>query len=111
MTKEEIAELIDKMPQDMDVNDFIHELVNRALAVERKWVGLTDEDWDMKVTSLVFRRLRMSKPCSRLKERTHEPRVHSATKTPCKDAFKMFLKTKKFNEEQEKFLWKIWRIA
>jgi hypothetical protein len=31
MTKEEIAELIDKMPQDMDVNDFIHELVNRAL--------------------------------------------------------------------------------
>ena len=44
MTKEEIAELIDKMPQDMDVNDFIHELVNRALAVERKWVGLTDEE-------------------------------------------------------------------
>jgi hypothetical protein len=34
MTKEEIAELIDKMPQEMDVNDFIHELVNRALAVE-----------------------------------------------------------------------------
>jgi hypothetical protein len=44
MTKEEIAELIDKMPQDMDVNDFIHELVNRALAVERKWVGLTDKE-------------------------------------------------------------------
>ena len=43
MTKEEIAELIDKMPQDMDVNDFIHELVNRALAVERKWVGLDGE--------------------------------------------------------------------
>jgi hypothetical protein len=44
MTKEEIAELIDKMPQDMDVNDFIHELVNRALAVNRKWVGLTDKE-------------------------------------------------------------------
>ena len=43
MTKEEIAELIDKMPQEMDVNDFIHELVNRALAVERKWVGLDSE--------------------------------------------------------------------
>ena len=28
----------------MDVNDFIHELVNRALAVERKWVGLTKRD-------------------------------------------------------------------
>jgi hypothetical protein len=27
----------------MDVNDFIHELVNRALSVKRKWVGLTDE--------------------------------------------------------------------
>jgi hypothetical protein len=43
MTKEEIAELIDKMPQDMDVNDFIHELVNRALSVKRKWVGFTQE--------------------------------------------------------------------
>jgi hypothetical protein len=43
MTKEEIAELIDKMPQDMDVNDFIHELVNRALSVKRKWVGLDSE--------------------------------------------------------------------
>ena len=43
MTKKEIAELIDKMPQEMDVNDFIHELVNRALAVERKWVGLDSE--------------------------------------------------------------------
>jgi lipoate-protein ligase A len=44
MTKEEIANLIDQMPQDMDVNDFIHELVNRALAVKREWVGLTDEE-------------------------------------------------------------------
>ena len=44
MTKSEIAELIDKMPQDMDVNDFIHELVNRALSVKRKWVGLTDDE-------------------------------------------------------------------
>jgi hypothetical protein len=44
MTKEEIAELIDKMPQEMDVNDFIHELVNRALSVKRKWVGLTDKE-------------------------------------------------------------------
>jgi protein gp37 len=44
MTKEEIAELIDKMPQDMDVNDFIHELVNRALSVKRKWVGFTQEE-------------------------------------------------------------------
>ena len=44
MTKEEIAELIDQMPQGMDVNDYIHELVNRALAVEREWVGLTDHE-------------------------------------------------------------------
>jgi hypothetical protein len=41
MTKEEIAELIEQMPQDMDVNDFIHELVNRALAVEREAVLIT----------------------------------------------------------------------
>ena len=40
MTKEEIAALIEQMPQGMDANDYIHELVNRALAVERKWVGL-----------------------------------------------------------------------
>ena len=43
MTKEEIAELIDKMPQGMNADDYIYELVNRALAVERKWVGLDDE--------------------------------------------------------------------
>ena len=43
MTKEEIAELIDKMPQGMDADDYIYELVNRALAVERKWVGLDGE--------------------------------------------------------------------
>ena len=43
MTKEEIAELIDKMPQGMDADDYIYELVNRALAVERKWVGLDSE--------------------------------------------------------------------
>jgi hypothetical protein len=52
MTKEEIAELIDKMPQDMDVNDFIHELVNRALAVDRKWVGLTREEFEEAVEGL-----------------------------------------------------------
>jgi hypothetical protein len=33
------------------------------------------------------------------------------TRTPCKDAFRVFLKNKKFNEEQEKSLWKVWRIA
>jgi hypothetical protein len=43
MTKEEIAELIDKMPQGMNADDYIYELVNRALAVERKWVGLDGE--------------------------------------------------------------------
>ena len=35
------------------------------------------------------------------------------TKAPCKDAFKIFLKNRKvvYNEEQEKFLWQIWRTA
>jgi cobalamin biosynthesis protein CobD/CbiB len=36
MTKEEIAELIEQMPQGMDANDYIHELVNRAVEVERE---------------------------------------------------------------------------
>ena len=52
MTKEEIANLIDQMPQDMDVNDFIHELVNRALAVEREWVGLTRRELDIATLGL-----------------------------------------------------------
>jgi hypothetical protein len=68
MTKEEIAELIDKMPQDMDVNDFIHELVNRALAMERKWVGLTEEDFYKKDDELVFV-LGMKFAAARLKEK------------------------------------------
>ena len=33
------------------------------------------------------------------------------TKSPCKDAFRIFLKNRDYNEEQEKFLWKIWRTA
>ena len=33
------------------------------------------------------------------------------TRTPCKDAFRIFIKNKKLNEEQEKFLWKVWRVA
>jgi hypothetical protein len=39
------------------------------------------------------------------------------TKTPCKDAFKIFLKNKQlkhnvvYNDEQEKFLWEVWRMA
>ena len=38
------------------------------------------------------------------------------TKTPCKDAFRIFLKNRKkssviYNQEQEKFLWRVWRIA
>ena len=38
------------------------------------------------------------------------------TKSPCKDAFRIFLKNRKksgvvYNQEQEKFLWKVWHIA
>jgi hypothetical protein len=43
MTKEEIAELIDKMPQDMDVNDLFTSW-STVLCGERKWVGLTKRD-------------------------------------------------------------------
>jgi hypothetical protein len=83
MTKEEIAELIDKMPQDMDVNDFIHELVNRALAMERKWVGLTEEGtrkmtdcW--RSSAFESRLIKFASQHGLEGGRTHEPRVHSA---------------------------------
>lgn len=38
------------------------------------------------------------------------------TKSPCKDAFRIFLRNRKksgvvYNQEQEKFLWRVWRIA
>lgn len=36
MTKEELAAIIEKMPQGMDADDYILELVNRAVAVEVK---------------------------------------------------------------------------
>jgi hypothetical protein len=44
MTREEIATLIEQMPQGMDANEFLIELVNRALNAERKWVSLTDTE-------------------------------------------------------------------
>ena len=36
MTNNEIADLIEKMPQGMTADDFIVELVNRALSVQAK---------------------------------------------------------------------------
>ena len=44
MTREEIATLIEQMPQGMNANEFLIELVNRALNAERKWVSLTDTE-------------------------------------------------------------------
>ena len=44
MTREEIATLIEQMPQGLDANEFLIELVNRALNAERKWVSLTDAE-------------------------------------------------------------------
>ena len=44
MTRDEIATLIEQMPQGMDANEFLIELVNRALNAERKWVSLTDAE-------------------------------------------------------------------
>ena len=44
MTRDEIATLIEQMPKGMEVNDFLIELVNRALNAERKWVSLTDAE-------------------------------------------------------------------
>ena len=36
MTKDELAAIVEKMPQGMDADDYILELVNRAVAVEVK---------------------------------------------------------------------------
>lgn len=36
MTKEELAAIVERMPQGMDADDYILELVNRAVAVEVK---------------------------------------------------------------------------
>lgn len=44
MTRDEIATLIEQMPKGMEVNEFLIELVNRALNAERKWVSLTDAE-------------------------------------------------------------------
>ena len=44
MTRDEIATLIEQMPQGLDANEFLIELVNRALNAERKWVSLTDAE-------------------------------------------------------------------
>jgi hypothetical protein len=35
MTKDEVKKIIDSMPQGMDVDDFMVEVVNRALYLER----------------------------------------------------------------------------
>ena len=36
MTKEQLAAIVERMPQGMDADDYILELVNRAVAVEVK---------------------------------------------------------------------------
>lgn len=50
MTKDELKQIVDGMPQGMDIDDFLLELVNRALFVERqeciKAVEAKVEDWD-----------------------------------------------------------------
>jgi len=36
MTKDEVKKIIDSMPQGMDVDDYLVEVVNRALFLERR---------------------------------------------------------------------------
>lgn len=43
MTRDEVAEIVHGMPQGMDADDYLVELVNRALA-KRKWVGLEPQE-------------------------------------------------------------------
>ncbi len=59
MTRDEVAEIVHGMPQGMDADDYLVELVNRALRKrqwdfvarghvldfkQREWVGLTDKE-------------------------------------------------------------------
>jgi hypothetical protein len=50
MTKNELKQILDGMPQGMDVDDFLLEVVNRALFLERNACikAIEDEvqDWD-----------------------------------------------------------------
>lgn len=50
MTKEELSEIIHSMPSGMDVNDYLLEVVNRALFLERKIIAQKvldyTENWD-----------------------------------------------------------------
>jgi hypothetical protein len=50
MTKEELSEIIHSMPSGMDVNDYLLEVVNRALFIERKAIAQKvldyTENWD-----------------------------------------------------------------
>lgn len=36
MTKEELAKIVETMPQGMDIDDYLLELVNRAICVDRQ---------------------------------------------------------------------------
>lgn len=36
MTKDEVAQIVQEMPDGMDVDDYLVELVNRAIAIERE---------------------------------------------------------------------------
>ena len=50
MTKEALSEIIHSMPDGMDVNDYLLEVVNRALFIERKAIAQKvldyTENWD-----------------------------------------------------------------
>jgi hypothetical protein len=50
MTKDELAKIIDGMPDGMDVDDYLLEVVNRALFLERREIVVAIEDhidhWD-----------------------------------------------------------------
>jgi hypothetical protein len=46
MTKEEIAELIEALPQGLDADDFIYKLVNWAVDIEREKCALICENME-----------------------------------------------------------------
>lgn len=58
MTKEEVQKIVSGMPDGMNVNDYLTEMVNRALYLERQRLRRVIEDeikgWDTKYQDAVY---------------------------------------------------------
>ncbi len=58
MNKQKLANIVDGMPQGMDIDDYLLELITRALFIERKEISDAIEDhiapWDKERRQIVY---------------------------------------------------------